>query len=366
MTDRGASSSVLRACEILRSFKTESETLRVREIVQRTGLHKATVSRLLEALVNAGMVQRSAPRGYTCLVRFALPGEFRIGYASQAESSAFSQEVTASIRSAAARARIQLVFADNRLSPMTALRNADRLVKERVNLVIEFQTFDSVAPLISSKLQQAGIPMIAIDIPHPGAVYFGANNYEAGLIAGRALGRWASRNWNGEVEHVLLLELSAAGRLPQLRLTGALAGLREYLPAISDDRVVRLDGADTLRHSIAAVRKLVRSVRLRRVLIAAINDTCAIGALRAFEEAGLLEQCVAVGHGAVRDARLELRRLNSRLIGSVGFFPERYGAAVIKLALAILKNESVPPAVFTAHRLITPQNVDRFYGGELM
>jgi len=26
--------------------------------------------------------------------------------------------------------------------------------------------------------------MIAIDIPHPGATYYGANNYEAGLIAG--------------------------------------------------------------------------------------------------------------------------------------------------------------------------------------
>jgi IclR helix-turn-helix domain len=28
----------------------------------------------------------------------------------------------------------------------------------------------------------AGIPMIAIDIPHPGATYYGAHNYEAGLI----------------------------------------------------------------------------------------------------------------------------------------------------------------------------------------
>ena len=363
--DKNEGSSLARACQILRAFESESEILRVRDVVRRTGLHKATVSRLLAALADAGMVQRSEPRGYTSMVRFVAPSAFRIGYASQTESSAFAQEVTASIRRAADRAGVQLVFADNKGSPVIALRNAERLAKERVSLVIEFQTFDSVAPLISAKLQQAGIPMIAIDIPHPGAVYFGANNYEAGLIAGRALGRWAARHWNGVVEHVILIELSAAGRLPQLRLTGSLAGLREILPGVSDDRVIRLEGADTLRHSIAAVRKFVRSVRPRSVLITAINDTCAIGALRAFEEAGLIDQCAAVGHGAVRDARVEMRRANSRLIGSVAFFPERYGGAVMKLALAILKNESVPPAAFTAHRLITPQNVDRFYGNDL-
>ena len=33
--------------------------------------------------------------------------------------------------------------------------------------------------------------MIAIDIPHPGATYFGANNYQAGLLAGHYLARWA-------------------------------------------------------------------------------------------------------------------------------------------------------------------------------
>ncbi len=364
--ENSENSSVLRACEILRCFKAAGEVLRVRDIVRRTGLHKATVSRLLSVLTEAGMVQRQEPRGYLSMVQIAAPSKFRIGYASQAESSAFAQEVTASIRSAAERARVQLVFVDNRGSPMVALQNADRLAKERVSLVIEFQTFDSVAPLISSKLQQAGIPMIAIDIPHPGAVYFGANNYEAGLIAGRALGRWAARHWNGDVEHVLLIELAPAGRLPQLRLTGSLAGLREILPGISDDRVVRVEGGNTLRQSIAAARKFVRFVRPRNVLITAINDTCAIGALRAFEEAGFSEQCAAVGHGAVKDARMEMRRAGSMLIGSVAFFPERYGPAIIKLATAILKGESVPPAVFTSHRLITPDNVDRVYGNELV
>ncbi len=63
--------------------------------------------------------------------------------------------------------------------------------------MIEFQTDESVAPVIASKYLEAKIPMIAIDVPHPGATYFGANNYEAGLLAGRYLGKWANARWGG-------------------------------------------------------------------------------------------------------------------------------------------------------------------------
>ena len=76
-------------------------------------------------------------------------------------------------------------------SAKVALRNAEQLIRERVTVVLEFQTYENVAPIIAARFVEAGIPLIAIEIPHPGAIYFGANNYKAGLIGGRALGRWA-------------------------------------------------------------------------------------------------------------------------------------------------------------------------------
>jgi hypothetical protein len=60
------------------------------------------------------------------------------------------------------------------------LYNAELLVREKVDLAIEFQTDETIAPIVAAKYREAGIPMIAIDIPHPGATYYGANNYEAG------------------------------------------------------------------------------------------------------------------------------------------------------------------------------------------
>ena len=116
---------------------------------------------------------------------------------------------------------VELIEVDNRYQPKIALRNAELLIREGVDLVIEFQTDESVAPAIAAKYHEAKIPLIAIDIPHPGSTYFGANNYEAGLLAGRYLGKWARQLWSGQADEILLVELARAGSLPASRVRGA-------------------------------------------------------------------------------------------------------------------------------------------------
>ena len=87
--------------------------------------------------------------------------------------------------------------------------------------------------------------------------------------------------------------------------------------------------------------------------------------MRAFEEAGLSESCAAIGLGAIPEARAELRRPGTRLIGSIAFFPEHYGDDLIQLALDILRKRHVPPAVYANHQMVTSQNVDQLYPNEL-
>src|SRR5438067_1231638 len=99
----------------------------------------------------------------------------------------------------------------------------------------------------------------------------------------------------------------------------------------------------------------------RRQLVGAINDPSALGALRAFQEAGRSECCAIMGHNASPEGRAELRQPNTRLLGSVAFFPERYGEDLIRVSLDILNRRPVPPAVFVEHKLITPRTVDHFY-----
>jgi len=203
--------------------------------------------------------------------------------------------------------------------------------------------------------------MIAIDIPHPGATFYGANNYEAGLIGGRYLGRWAKERWNGNVDEVLLLELARAGSLPRMRLTGMLMGIQFALPNAKGFEITYLDGDGNVGPSFEAVRWHLRSSRSKRILVGAVNDPSALGALRAFQEAGRTDCCAVMGQNASPEGREELREPDSRMIGSVAYFPERYGDDLIRLSLDILNKKQVAPAVFVEHKLVTSQNVDHYY-----
>ena len=101
--------------------------------------------------------------------------------------------------------------------------------------------------------------------------------------------------------------------------------------------------------------------KARHVLVGAANDPSALGAVRAFQETGREATCAVVGQNAEPDARQELRSARTPLVASVAYFPERYGAGLVRLALDILSRKAVPPAVFTRHQIITAENVDHFY-----
>ena len=359
--DRYLVKSVVHSSRLLSAFRTSGEALPLREVSLRSGLPKSMAFRLLYTLERCGMVEKVGENLYRSCLRPFKQKLYRLGYAAQGTDYQFSKEVSSGLQRAAQAEGIELISVDNRYNPKIALRNADVLVREKVDLVIEFQTDEHVAPIVAAKYREAGIPLIAIEVPHPGATYFGANNYEAGLIGGRFLGRWAKQHWHGEVDEIVFMALARAGSLPRMRLTGMLVGLKEIIPALENTRVTFLDGDGVFSHSFEVVRRHLRANRSRRLLVGAINDPSAIGALRAFQEAGRTEACAIMGQNASPEGRSELRRQGTRLVGSVAYFPEKYGAAIVGVALDILHHRPVPPAVFAKHELVTPENVNHVY-----
>lgn len=353
--------AISRACDVLEAFTSDRELLRLCDIMARTGLSKATAFRILYTLEQRGLVEQGERHTYRLRFRPVNRRKYRFGYGAQSSEFAFSRAVSESIEAAALSEGIDLMVLNNRYSAKTAVRNAELFVRAQVDLVIDFQTDEHCAPIVSAKLHEAQIPFIALEIPHPGATYYGANNYRAGTLGGQCLARWAMQHWGGKVDEVLLLELSVAGALPKSRLTGTVAALRAALPALTDRQIVTLDGNGQFERSLEVVRKHLRKSRSRSVLVGAINDPSALGALRAFEEAGRVEDCAVMGQNASTEAQAEIRKPGSRLIGSVAYFPEKYGSGAIALALNILQGKPTPPAVFVKHQLVTRDSVDQIY-----
>jgi ribose transport system substrate-binding protein len=129
-------------------------------------------------------------------------------------------------------------------------------------------------------------------------------------------------------------------------------------------RVATLDGDGQFKIAFERVRKHLRESQAKYVLVGAANDPSALGAARAFQEAGRAATCAIAGQNAEPDARAELREPHTPLIASIGYFPERYGEGLIRLAVDILARKLVPPAVFVRHQIVTRENVDHLYAND--
>ncbi|MCC6604094.1 MAG: substrate-binding domain-containing protein [Anaerolineae bacterium] len=319
------------------------------------------VDQMRQAKINLTVCGENTVRSFTVDGQKA---QFTIGFANQSEELPFAVDVRRSLERAAADVgSIDLVVANNRLSGEEALRVADRLLQRNIDLVIEYQIDYKAGNLLMDKFQQAGIPVIAIDIPMLGATFFGVDNYRAGHLAGQALGEWLVGQWHGRFDHLLILEEPRAGSLPEARIQGQLDGLKEVVPQLPEaDHIHYIDCGNTTAVSETGVSKVLQTLPPgQHIAIISFNDEAAFGALQAARKAGREADVVIVGQGADRLVRSEIRNPQSRLIGSTAYMPERYGEKVIDLALKLLRGESVPPAVYIQHVFISASNIDRYY-----
>ena len=79
------------------------------------------------------------------------------------------------------------------------MANAESYITRNVDYVIEFQTDAAFGEMIMNKMNMNGIGVTAIDIPMPGAGFFGANNPKSGYIGGLHLASAAITKWGPDV-----------------------------------------------------------------------------------------------------------------------------------------------------------------------
>jgi ribose transport system substrate-binding protein len=340
-----------KSLDILEVLQSENEPMTLEQIHRRTRISKTTVYRVLKTFVHRGYLSQLPDNTYR---HVAKPRKMRFGFAGQSSDMPFSNEVTRSLEAAAVSFGVDLMVLDNCYDGATAVKNAEEFVDARVDLVIEMQTEQDVASIIGDKIAAARIPLIAIDIPHPHATYFGVDNYRVGSEAGAELARHAMREWDGKVDWVIGLDLPEAGTFVQGRISGAFDAVRRALPDLPDEAFVRIDGRgmrDKSRKAMAGF--LERHPKDKRILVAAVNDTSALGAVDAAIEMKRDKNVAILGQDCIDEAITEMKRKKSPLIGSVSHETGSYGPALMTLGLQLLGGQTVPPYNYVSHRLVT-------------
>ena len=213
-----------KALDVLELLEQDNAPISLEDVYQKTKISKTSVYRILKTLVHRGYVAQTQSGLYRLVSR---PRRLRFGLAVQSADLPFSMGVASSVTAAAAAAGVELLVLDNRFDPEIAVQNAEEFVAKRVDLVLEFQVEEAVAPRIAHIFKKADIPLVAIDVPHPNSTYFGVDNFEVGCEAGALLAQYALRKWKGEVDWVIGVGFSEAGSYVQSRISGAFEGFRD-------------------------------------------------------------------------------------------------------------------------------------------
>jgi ribose transport system substrate-binding protein len=344
-----------KALDVLELLEQSHIPVTLEDVYQKTHFSKTSVYRILKTLVHRGYVAQAQNGLYRLVSR---PRRLRFGFAAQSAEMPFSVAVTQSVTAAAAASGVELLMLDNRYDPGIAIQNAHEFVAKRVDLAIEFQTEEAVAPRVAHIYKRADIPLVAIDVPHPNATYFGVDNFEVGFEAGSLLAQHALRKWKSKVDWVLGVGFAEAGSFVQNRITGAFDGIRDRLKEIPADRFIQIEGRGMRQPSQLATADFLRDrTKGEHILVAAATDSSALGVLEAARQAGREADFAIVGQDCIPEVLEEMRSGTSAIIGSISHEVETYGPRLIQLGIALLRGYTVPPYNYVRHKTVTPETL---------
>ena len=336
---------------------TRTETVTVTETVVVTEVEEVVVTSVVtevEEVVVTSVVTEVEER----IVEVTVPEEeVTIGYISLGDAVPFVKLVSDGIKEEAERLGVNLIFCDSEIDPARALACALDFRVRGVQGVLNFQVFQESSPEICAA--HGDVPVIAIDIIQEPCqtAFMGANNRLAGQLGGRAMGQYMSDNFDCDYTAYVSLESTAAGAANRDRMGGYREGFQEFCPLVNERT---MDGADRTDPALEQVTNLLTALPGDRIVVVAINEDGILGAIGAANTLGRQDDLYYSGQGTDPSIWCEIKN-NDNYVASVAYYPEDYGKILIPAILNAVAGQSLPGQLFTAHELITRENIDDIY-----
>lgn len=297
------------------------------------------------------------------------PGKnMRLGVATVFGAEPFSIEVEEDISRQAILAGFEkqnVIILDNKYDAEVALKNAELMLAQQPDLFIEYQADVKANHIIAAKFAEAGIPIIAVDVPVPGAPFMGVHDWKAATIGGKYMAQLIGEKWGGweSVDIIVLLQMPAGGEITMLRSEGFATALEEVFGSQVEQKIVRADGGMGLAEQakVAMSQVLAAHPNAKRIALTSINEETMSGAIEAIQETGRWQRdnLIIITLGVDDLGKKQIREGLSD--AGVAFFPEKYGEYLIPAACAMLEGAPVPSHIFVENEIITQQNIDQFY-----
>lgn len=292
----------------------------------------------------------------------------RLGFASVFSAQPFCLEVQQDLIKQSQLAGFQeadLIILDNHYDSEIALRNAEYMLSRKPHVFIEYQADVKVNNIVSAKFTEAEIPLIAVDIPVPGAPFIGVNNWQVATMGGKYMAQCIKQKWGGwgAVDLVVLLQNPAGGETTMLRSEGFATALDEEFGSEVETKIIRVDGGmgGPDQAQAAMVDVLNSHPETTRIAITSINEESMQGVIAALHANGRWnrQDVIIITLGVDDLGKQQIREGLSD--AGVAFFPEKYGEYMIPAACAVLQGAPIPSHMYVENEIITRDNIDQFY-----
>ena len=259
---------------------------------------------------------------------------------------------------------LKLIYCDAEFKPEKAISCAEILASQKPDFVIAGNWQGGAAAAIMAIFDKAKIPAVSNDVSHPNAIFFGANNYSSGVVGGKAAGEYAKANWDCKDVWVFMGENLEEGEAADLRLVGFADGVQEVCGALPADRIDRMRlSAGTADQAITVTTDwLTAHPEAKHILSTTIDDERANGMAKAFvatKRDGMVvgQGCDSVGIAVVKMAPAS----ENRYLGSVAYYPEKYGDYLVSIALDVMAGKAVPQEIHMEHTFLDHDTIGTVY-----
>jgi ribose transport system substrate-binding protein len=277
----------------------------------------------------------------------------KLGYLSYGDLVPYVKQISDGIRAQAATAGVDLVTCDANVDPTRVNDSMKQLTGAGIKGLIQFQGSLELPATVCAAVP-TGMPVLAVELPEDpcAASRVAADDLRAGQVAGAAVGAWVKAQWACAYDAFVSLESSAVPDLNQMRMEGYRQGFMTVCPGpITNEQVgAAADRQDAARDAVATLLDSLPGKS--KILVVAMNDDGALGALDAATAAGRTGDVWVSGQGAEPRVR-DLIRTNEHYLGDAAYFPERFGATVVPAMLDLVAGKPVQKLL-----LVEPSWVD--------
>jgi len=283
----------------------------------------------------------------------------KVAFANINNTSTFFNVQTTSMKEAAKTTGYQVSYFDNKSDGQTTLANAQLMVSQKPDLIIEYYGDESVAAATDAVFKRAGIPCITLNVRGTGyCKWFNVSNPDICAQTGQALGMIAdNRGWTGANTTVVLIAANSFGAAVNTCQGFAYVEMQKVMKGLAHvdsykditmtttkvgDTTIQIDGGGLLDNAYKSMSNALSSIpSSRNVVVYAIGDDMAVGAMRAIEQADRTKTTILGGWGNDAEALKELRT-NPSWVAEGDPFYGYWGEFTQAMVPLVLKKAEIP------------------------